>query len=95
MNRKQTILSLVKSGDIVKVRCLDELSLGIVAPAMISTSEDHRRATLLPCHCVCSMTADVMERSHDAIFPQYQENWDTCHFEGMVIAGFGEPVTVG
>lgn len=95
MNRKQTILSLVKSGDIVKVRCLDELSLGIVAPAMISTSENHRRATLLPRDCVCSMATDVMERSHDAIFPQYQENWDTCHFEGMVIAGFGEPVTVG
>jgi hypothetical protein len=87
---KKTIVFFFETRNILELRGLGEFAFGIVAPPMITTSKDKGGARRLPSHCVCSMSADVMETTDHGIFPENQKEWEARDGEGQIISRFTE-----
>lgn len=95
MNRKQAILRLIKPRNVIKVRGLDELSIGVIAPAVIATSQNRGGSALFLGDSVCSVPADIMEGPDVSVASQDQEYREPCDVERLVVAYFDKPTAMG
>ena len=54
---------------------LNEFTLGIIAPAMVATSNDWRATMVLRDYGKPAMTTNIVKPSDDAVLRKNQEDW--------------------
>ena len=90
VNFKKTVLRLIEPRHIIKLGCFDQPASGVVAPAMVSTTQDSRRTSLFSGDRVSAMATDIMESTDLVVFSADQENWKPGKVEGLICARFVE-----
>lgn len=91
MDLKETVGALVKPFDLIELRCLDQTTLGIIAPAMIPTAEDETATRRLRYDGVGPVPTDIMESTNLVVLASNEEDrvasWE-C--QGAIVTSFGE-----
>lgn len=90
VDREESVLALFKPRNIIKMGCLCELALGIVAPSVVSAAEHSRGSRRLLGHGERTMAADIMECPHSAVLSQHEEDAEACNVKGDVVPGLDE-----
>lgn len=81
---RKTVLELLEPRHIIKLRCLDQASKGVITPAMIFTAEHCEHTSLIPSDGICAMETNIVECADLAILSLDQGNGDPCEFIGLV-----------
>lgn len=81
---KKTVFGPLKPRHTIKLRCLDQVSDGVIAPAMILTAEHCRCACLLSSNGICAMATNIMECADLAILSADQENREPGEVKGLI-----------
>jgi hypothetical protein len=105
VHRKETICLLLEFVDWIETRSLSERRSGkkiylnklpyrVVTPPMISTTNDGWTSLVLRDDGEATMTTDIMEPSHDAVFGENQKDWISSDVVPIVCARSLEPISV-
>ena len=95
MDLKQTILRLIKPGNIIKLRSLHQPTSGIIAPAMIPTTKDSRGPSLFSGNSICTMTTDIMKSPDLVVLASNEKDWEPGNVERLIPPGLLELGAVG
>lgn len=90
VNVEKAVLRLIKPGNIIEFRGLNQSPVGIVAPAMIPTAKHSRCTTFLPGDSVRPMTTYVVECADFIILASNQEDRKARNVKRLVSTRLGK-----
>jgi hypothetical protein len=94
IDSKESILRLIKALNAVKLRCFDEISLGIVGPSVVATAQHQRGSSGLLCDSVGSVTAYIVKGARNLVFTEHDDNGEASDIESDVVSGLVEATAV-
>lgn len=94
VNFKEIILLLLETWNFVKERRLRERPRCIVAPAMIPTTQNHRRALGLLRDRIGPMATDVVKGANPPVLSENQEDTEARDLCREIVAQFHEAAAV-
>ena len=95
MNLKQTIMRLIKSRNIIKLRSLHQPTSGIIAPAVITTTKNSRGTSLFSGNSVRTMATHIMERADLVVLTANEKHREPGNVERLIRAGLVELRAMG
>jgi hypothetical protein len=90
LDLEETILFSLETWGEIELRRLYQAAFIVILPTMVFAREEFRRAAAFSNNSVCTMPADVVERSELQVLTEYYEKLYACERESVVVARLAE-----
>ena len=91
----QSVLPLVESRHVFKLRGFDQISFRVITPSVIPAPQYRRASTGLLCHSICTMPTNIVERTQLSIFSENHDEREAGKIVSTIVTWFSKSADMG